>query len=156
MGRVVLVVSVVLVVQGELGHLTLDTVSHVESDMAGRQETHETHGSTSFNGETQDYQGPSILISDNEDFSDITQLLNCDQEGSHRTEAYNYSKYSVTICNNKVGWKILAAMVTVFTFFLIICFLVYREALATQRAITYQVEERVDNIDPIDMIVEIE
>ena len=44
--------------------------------------------------------GPPILISDNEDFSDITQLLHSDDH-----EDYIYSRsegFTINICNRKV------------------------------------------------------
>ena len=52
----------------------------------------------------------------------------------------------------EVGLKFLIALVTVFTFFLVICFLVYREALATQRAVEYKPED--GNLDTIDMVLD--
>eukprot|EP00092_Neocalanus_flemingeri_P035574 GFUD01038721.1.p1 GENE.GFUD01038721.1~~GFUD01038721.1.p1 ORF type:complete len:123 (-),score=16.26 GFUD01038721.1:48-416(-) len=109
--------------------------------------------STSFNGQRTDYNGPSILLSDNEDFTDITQLLNSDLEGSSKNEPGKYTNYTVTICNNKVGLKILAVTTLVFTFFLVICFLVYREALATQRAMEFQTDN-AENVDTLDMIMD--
>ena len=53
---------------------------------------------------------------------------------------------------SKVGMKILAVMVLVFTFFMVICFLVYREALATQRAMEYASDR--ENLDTVDLIMD--
>ena len=53
---------------------------------------------------------------------------------------------------SKVGMKILAVMVLVFTFFMVICLLVYREALATQRAMEYASDS--DNLDTVDLIMD--
>ena len=53
-----------------------------------------------------------------------------------------------------MGVKFLIAMITIFTFFLVICFLVYvyKEALATQRALEYKPAE--EDLDTMDMLMD--
>ena len=53
----------------------------------------------------------------------------------------------------KVGVKFLSVLIAVFTFFLVICFLVYREALATQRAMEFSMEKS-ENLDTFDLIMD--
>ena len=43
--------------------------------------------------------GPSILLSDNDDFTDISHLLNS-EEVIRRSDP---ARYTVTLCNNKVN-----------------------------------------------------
>ena len=47
--------------------------------------------------------GPSILLSDNDDFTDISHLLNTDAEGSAPA---SWSNYTVNICNTKASSNI--------------------------------------------------
>merc|ERR1712126_189141 len=94
------------------------------------------------------YEGPSILVSDNEDFTDISHLLSNDDDIIERSDR----NYTVNVCNNKVGFKIIITLAVVFTFFLVICFLVYREALATSRAVEYMGDQ--EELDSFDLITD--
>merc|ERR1711971_1350013 len=89
--------------------------------------------STSFiETQSQTYKDhPPILISDNEEFSDITKLLENETDEDSWNSNMN-SPYKVKLCQKEMSLRLLVAGVLSVVIFLVVCVLLYRQAMADQ------------------------
>merc|ERR1712183_794397 len=74
---------------------------------------------------------PPILISDNEEFSDITKLLENESDEDSWNSNTN-SPYKVKLCQKEVSLRLLVAGVLSVVIFLVVCVLLYRQTMADQ------------------------
>jgi len=81
---------------------------------------------------------PPILISDNEEFSDITKLLEneTDEDNSFAWNSWNTntnSPYKVKLCQKEINLSLLVAGVLSVVLFLVVCVLLYRQTISDQQ-----------------------
>jgi len=108
--------------------------------------------STSFiidDTEQESYRGPSILISDNEDFSDITQLLHNDEDEEivwRNTDKYD--KY-VHICNKKIKQRSIISGFVISGVLMVLCVLlmVFHQMLASETVAQSESDQGLDRLD---------
>merc|ERR1712212_396338 len=89
---------------------------------------------------------PPILISDNDQFSDITQLLHKEEDDCSYSSRNN--SYKVSLCQREVTVKRLAVCVLLLLIFLTVCLLLYFQTLAAQLELD-MAEKPLDSLDMI-------
>merc|ERR1711953_1550359 len=107
--------------------------------------------STSFiEGPAKTYKDhPPILISDNEEFSDITQLLeNEDDDDTLNNYWYRNKTREVKCCQKEVSLKSVTVLVISLLIFLVICVLIYSQTLSAEKELDLA-ENPVDSLDII-------
>lgn len=90
--------------------------------------------STSFiENQSQTYKDhPPILISDNEEFSDITKLLENETDEDNSWNSNTNSPFKVKLCQKEMSLRLVVAGVLSVVIFLVVCVLLYRQTVADQ------------------------